>query len=307
MASKTPAADRVSAPPPPEAIEEVLVRLLARLLGRSEDEIRSDRGRYAAFHNDDSSYDLEPGWIDWTSLTLTDADDDAPDEGDDEDDAPDEGDDQEEDEGNDNLYGRSDFDLARSVFACEWEKKGDVALRALLKSQGEELYGAQIQEFVRMGRLDPEELAEFSIFGRIRAASDSLLDAARALLLLERFGETAPLRPGPYSKVSRKWAAFLQEASPSKTLRDHLGLFFQTANAARCSGAAYDEASAGPAEDAETFFEIAGRPSFTIVATWDVGEGQGRFFLARIEDDAIPSVPPRAAAEAKPRKPRTPR
>gem|GEM_PF-5002765 len=305
MASKTHAAERAdSAPPTAEAIEEVLVRLLARLLGRSEEEIRSDRGRYAAFHNDDSSYDFEPGWIDWTSLTLTDEGDDG-----DEGDAPDEGDDSDdsdEDEGNDNLYGRSDFDLARSVFACEWEKKGDAALRALLKSQGEELYGAQIQELVRTGRLDPEELAEFSIFGRIRAASDSLLDAARALLLLDRFGETPPLRPGPYSKVSRKWAAFLQEASPSKTLRDHLGLFFQTANAARCSGAAYDEASAGPTEDAETFLEIAGRPSFTILATWDVGEGQGRFFLARIEDDAIPSVPPRAATKAKPRKPRTP-
>lgn len=305
MASKKHAALADSGPPTAAAIEEVLVRLLARLLGRSEDEVGSDRRRYAAFHNDDSSYDLEPGWIDWTSLTLTDADgDDAPDDDAPDDDAPHDAED--EDPGNDNLYGRSDFDLARSVFACEFEKKRDAALHALLESQGEELYGAQIQELVRTGRLDPEELAELSIFGRIRTSSDSLLDAARALFLLDRFGETPPLRPGPYSKVSRKWGAFLEEASRSKELRDHLGLFFQTANAARCSGAAYDEASAGPAEDAETFLEIAERPSFTVLAAWDVGEGQGRFFLARIEDDAIPSVPPRAAKEPKRRTSRKP-
>ena len=294
--------------PTPEGIEEVLVRVLARLLGRSEDDIRSDGGRYAAFHNDDSGYDLEPGWIDWASLTFADeeGEDDESDEAEDDEAEDDEDNADDEDPGNDNLYGRRDFDLARSIFACEFEKKrGDAALQALLDSQADELYGTQIQALVADGRLDPEELAELSIFGRIRATSDSLLDAARALCLLDRFGEAPPLRPGPYSKVSRKWGAFLKVASRSTELRDHLGLFFQTANAARCSGAAYDEAS-GESEEAETLLEIAGQPSFTILAAWDVGEGQGRFFLARIDNDAISSVPPRVAKEPKRRTSRKP-
>ena len=263
-------------PPDRATLDQVVVKLLARLLNRSEDDIRADRSRYAAFHTDDSAYEYESGWIDWTTLALVE------DSGDEDSDSDDD-----EDSGNDNLYGRLDFDLAKSLFDHDQFNHvtcTDKSLRRTLEKQGGSLYGAQVQALVAQERLDPETLTGLYVTGRIKAEGDSLVDAARALFKLDRFGQEPPLRPGPDSELSKKWAPVLAEIAPSKPLRDHLGIFFQTAEAARCSGAALD------GDPRATLFTLDGASGYDVIAEWGVGEGQGSFYLVRIQDDAVPPV-----------------
>ncbi|MBL9107375.1 MAG: tetratricopeptide repeat protein [Myxococcales bacterium] len=265
-------------------IDAAVVHVLAELLGRSEADIRGDGGRYAAFHQDDSAYDLEPGRIDWETLTLTQGDE--HDDDDDDDDA--DYDDDDDADYDDQIFGRMDFDFGRTRFEHESFRPGvntDKSLRRLLAEQEGALHGAQIRTLVAQGRIDPDRLAELTFDGRIQAKGESLVDAARALFMLDTF-DAAPLGPGEFSETHPAWQKKLAAVEPG-ALREHLAVFFQTAEAARCTGACVD-----PRRRAANRAQESGAKGDERIASWSIGEGQGACYLARIHDDAIPEVPP---------------
>lgn len=59
-------------------------------------------------------------------------------------------------------------------------------------------------------------------------------------------------------------------------LADHIGMFFQDANMARCFGAYFEE---------DGCFQFLG---FESIGQWDIGEGQGELHIVRITDDQRP-------------------
>lgn len=67
-----------------EQVDAALVHVLAKILGRSPGEILADQHRYAAFQQDDSTYE-EESWIDWSTLSIRTEDDDDGDDDDDDD------------------------------------------------------------------------------------------------------------------------------------------------------------------------------------------------------------------------------
>jgi hypothetical protein len=236
-----------------------VVRVTAAILGVSEDEVRADRGRYAVLHWDDGFVDECLDDIEWIRLRL------------DADPEPHE------------MYGRADFDLSRSRFAFDdGLEVVDRGVKELLRKQDGFLYGDQLQTLVTEHRLEPVDIGHcFEVEGRVRA-KDSLIDAMTALLLL---ADRPLLQPGEYAETDPRWAPMLAGIE-DEALRAHLSLFFQEANAARCSGAYYDD-------DADADDD----PMYERLRSWSIGEGQGAFTLARIRDDTIPPAPPKKRAK----------
>ncbi len=240
----------------PGMVEATVVRVTALVLDRTEAAVRADQGRYAAFQWDDS---FEAEEIDWEALTYEDEDEVDPDDRE--------------------VFGRRDYDLERSLFGSEHfsEASTDRSLRPLFRRQEGELYGRQLQRLVRDGRVEADDVEELT--GRIRGG-DSLIEAMTGLLMLRDPGAIRGA-PAEFAEVHRRWAKFIGTIEPP-ALRVHVGMFFQSAEAARCTGALFD----GRGDDGES----AGQ-NYARLASWSLGEGQGRCWLARIVDDKIAAVP----------------
>lgn len=240
----------------PGMVEAAVVRVTARVLDRTESAVRADRGRYAAFQEDDS-FAVEE--LDWKALTYEDEAEVDPDERE--------------------VFGRRDYDLEMSLFHSEQfsEASTDRALRPLFHRQQGELYGRQLQRLVRDGRVEADDVEELT--GRVRGG-DSLIEAMTGLLMLRDPGAIR-VAPAEFAEVHRRWAKFIRTIEPP-ALRAHVGMFFQSAQAARCTGALFD----GRDDDGE-----AASPDYVRLASWSLGEGQGRCWLARIVDDKVAPVP----------------
>ncbi|MDC0672548.1 tetratricopeptide repeat protein [Nannocystis radixulma] len=254
-------------------LEAVVVKITAAVLDRTEAEVRADRNRYATFQVDDGFAEESLEKIDWSTMTL---DVDEPPEW---------------------LYGRTDLDLRRSLFesdAFDPETTTDRSLRALLARQRGALYGEQIAALVAQKRLSREVLADVSVVGRLRGET-SLLAAMRSLLMLHDF-PGHQLEPCDYAETHESWVDLLATIEPP-ALREHLALFFQDENAARCCGAYFESGSADIADvddvdDVDDAYGLfAGDERYEALASWAIGEGQGTFCLVRIVDDTIAPVP----------------
>lgn len=248
----------------PEQIEAAVVKVLAAVLEKSEDEIRNDGGRYGAFQWDDGFY--EYFWeIDWTGdEPVLEADWYT----------------------EDWIYGRVDVDIANSVFADEHflpESTTDASLRELFASQKGGLYGTQLAELVKQERVALGQLEYPSIFSRLQATGESLVEAATAMFMLNDFPDLRMV-PGEYAEVDEEWVELIDSIEPP-ALGAHIGMFFQEPQSARCVGAALT----GP--DEGTFIEIDGQPQQETVVSWWIGEGQGDCYIARLLGDVIPEVP----------------
>lgn len=265
-----------------EQIDAAVVHVLTKILGCSADEVRADPRRYAAIQQDDSTYD-DLLSIDWTTSTLReDGDDD--DEGDEDGDDDDGGDEDEDDYGNAHIYGRRDLDIARSSFSHEdfgVRARSDKSLRRLLAAAGRSLTGSQLGEAVTSGRVEAWLVGDMQVLARIRARSESLLDTARALFMLDGKSST-PMRPASYSEVEQAWKNHLASVEP-EPLRVHLGCFFLTVDSARCDGACIEQIDANDDESGDGEFEL--------VARWGIGEGQGIIQLRRILADSNATLP----------------
>ena len=240
----------------PGMVEAAVVRVTALVLDRTESAVRADQGRYAAFQEDDSFAAEE---LDWKTLTYEDEEEVDPDDCE--------------------VFGRRDYDLEMSLFNSEQfsEASTDKSLRPLFQRQQGELYGRQLQRLVRDDRVEADDVE--GLTGRIRGG-DSLIEAMSALLMLRDPGAIR-VAPAEFAEVHRRWAKFIGTIEPP-TLRAHLGMFFQSAQAARCTGALFD----GRDDDREP-----ASPDYVRLASWSLGEGQGRCWLARIVDDEVAPVP----------------
>ncbi|MCY1059547.1 hypothetical protein [Nannocystis sp. SCPEA4] len=264
-------------------LEAVVVKITAAVLERTEAEVRADRNRYATFQVDDGFAEESLEKIDWSTMTL---DVDEPPEW---------------------LYGRTDLDLRRSLFESDAFDPGtttDRSLRALLARQRGALYGEQIAALVAQKRLSREVLADVSVVGRLRGGT-SLLAAMRSLLMLHDF-PGHQLEPCEYAETHATWVDLLATIEPP-ALREHLALFFQDENAARCCGAYFESGNADIADDDDDDDDVAadddvddgddayglfaGDERYEALASWAIGEGQGTFCLVRIVDDTIAPVP----------------
>lgn len=281
-----------------EQIDAAVVHVLTKILGCSAAEVLADQRRYAAFQQDDSTYDDELS-VDWSTLTLRsedeedeedeDGEDIDEDEADEEDEEDDEGEEDEDDTGNAFLYGRRDFDIARSFFDHEDfgpRARSDKSLRRFLAATGGSLTGSQFGEAVTSGRIDASIVADIMLLGRIRARSESLIDTARALFMLD--GARAPMRPASYSKVERTWKQHLASVEP-QALRVHLGCFFLTVDSARCDGACFEGARDEHEDDDDEGASIEEQGQ--LVGKWGIGEGQGHFELTRILAEPTVTLP----------------
>jgi Tetratricopeptide repeat len=241
----------------PATIEAVVVMITARILGKTEAAVRADRGRWAAFQQDDS---FEADEIDWERLRWDDDDGDGSE-----------------------VYGRRDIDLARSLVWSEQltaTATTDRALRDWCVDGERPLYGQQVRTLVKADRIASDSL--WQMHGRIQAKGDSLVGAMTALLRMRdpRKLHTKPSELAETEKAHRKFVDEIEVAA----LRPHVAMFFQSAHAARCTGAYFAGADSDNAGALGSGYEV--------VASWELGEGQGELFLARIVDDHISAVPP---------------
>ncbi|MCA9494017.1 MAG: hypothetical protein KC621_29015 [Myxococcales bacterium] len=245
--------------------DEAIASLLSEILRLPAGEILSAPGRYAAFHEDDSF--TECCEVDWDDMTVH---------------GP--------DPSQTLVWGRHDIDPAHSLVDCSGvtvSTTTDTSLRELLASQKQSLFGLQIEELLAAGRLTPDQAAVQSMYGCL-CWGGTLIEAARALFML-RDGDTL-LDPSvsEYATVDPEWAERLGRWFDEATAA-HLGLFFQEANANRCSGgAALDD---DPDMDSSLATTVGGLPGVEILATWWLGEGQGAALLARLPGGWEPAVP----------------
>lgn len=244
-----------------DELTRVIVKVAAYVLNRTEEEVRDDAGKYAAIHWDDVIYEYVFEGIDWSTFVTA---EDKPkpyrnfiDDG-------------------DGLFGRADFDIARSrVVSClKLLQTTDKSLNDLIQEQGG-LYAMQVAQAIQAGRLQPDAIryTDFNFHGRIVAKSTSLKDAFRALFLLNDFPRER-LKQGEYSEVHEQHRSMI-ESIKNLELRDHVANFFQSAQSARCTGAALDK----PSEKSD------------IVASWWIGEGQGDCWIEKIDDDDVCDIP----------------
>lgn len=241
-------------------IEALVVKLAAAVLGRTEAEVRADRGRYTTFHWDDGFVEEHYAQIDWSTLTLP------------------------VDEPCEHLFGRRDFDLRRSLFEAEEfspDATTDRTLRTLLARQRGSLYGEQLATLSAQKRLSPRGLDCPRVLGRLRGGT-SLIEAMRSLLMLDDFGAER-LEPCEYAETHADWVDLLAAIEPP-TLREHVSLFFQEEEAARCCGAYFEGADRAMFRDDEP-------RRYEGLVSWAIGEGQGSFCLVQIVDDTIAEVP----------------
>ncbi|WAS90931.1 hypothetical protein [Nannocystis punicea] len=282
---KTAAAGAASSEIAGAELDAAIVKITAAVLGRTEAEVRADGERYATFQIDDGFAEQYLERIDWAKLSLA------------------------VDEPSEWLYGRHDFDLRGSLFeseAFEPEATTDRALKALFARQRGWLYGEQLAALVAQKRLPREVLAELSVIGRLRGGT-SLIEAMRSLLMLIDF-PGHQLEPCEYAETDEDWVDLLATIEPP-ALREHLALYFQESQAARCCGA-YFEGPRAPRDDDDDHDdhddvddtdadEVDGCMMFAgdeprryePLAQWMIGEGQGTFCLVRIVDDTIAAVP----------------
>lgn len=240
--------------------EPALVTFLSHVLGVTEDDVRNAPGRYAAFHWD-QDFD-ETHEIDWDSRQVTTVHPDGA-----------------------LVYGRGDFDVAHSIFdGAHLDPDGttDTSLRALLSEQDRVLFGEQLHQLANEGRLPASARTVRNVFGRIRGSEGSLVDAARALWML---GDDTPCLPmddeeDEYTEVDGAIATKLAELFDADVAA-HIGLFFQTPDAARRSGGARMDAEPdGELVLAQYLSRLI--PGTQLVATWWLGEGQGEEALVRL-------------------------
>ena len=240
--------------------DSALVTLLSHVLGCSEDEVRNAPGRYAAYHWD-QDFD-ETHEINWATSQVTTGHPDGA-----------------------LVYLRGDFDVAHSIFdgAClDPDGVTDAGLRALLEGQDRVLFGEQLHQLVNEGRLPESARDVRNVFGRIRGSEGSLVDAARALLMLRDDTPWLPMDDAEdaYTEVDGAVASVLAERF-DEDVAAHIGLFFQTPGAARSSGGAHmDEVPDSQLIIAQYLSNLL--PGTKLIATWSLGEGQGEEALVRL-------------------------
>ncbi len=249
--------------------DSAVVTLLSYVLGLTEEEIRNTPGRYAAYHWD-LEFD-EAHEINWSTSQVTTAHPDGA-----------------------LVYCRGDFDVAKSIFdvACsDLDRIADAGLRALLEGQDRVLFGEQLHQLVSEGRLPESARNARNVFGRIRGSEGSLVDAARALLML---GDDTPWLPmddaeDDYTEVDETVAARLAELF-DQDVAAHIGLFFQTRDAARRSGGArMDEIPDSEIIIAQYLSSLL--PGTELIATWSLGEGLGEEALVRLPSEPSTNLP----------------
>ncbi len=246
-----------------EQIEAAVVRVLAAILGRTEDEVRNDDARWAAYQWDDGFVDAHLHNIEWDSLAIDSAF-----------------------HTEDWVFGRDDVDVANSIFTNDSFEPGattDLAARELFERQPGHLYGKQFAKLIQQDRIRLEQLDFLTVYSRIASKGESLIEAATGMFMLNSF-PGLKLIPSSYAEVAEEWIELVDSIEPPE-LAAHIGMFLQSAESARCVGAAFSGVDDG------TLLEIDGEAQQEIVASWWIGEGQGSIYLARILEDSIPEVP----------------
>ncbi len=243
------------------ATEDVVVSLAARLLGVPEKAARADRGRYAVLHWDDGFHDLFLRRFDWARLPSPAWEKKV------------------SAKARDFLFGRADFDMRRSLYGGLVESTGDKTLRALLARTKGWLTGAQVMKLVAERRIDPKAFGLPAVYGRVDVG-ESLLEAVAGLFMLHDQPRRR-MRVDDEGEVDPRWKELLAAQEPA--LRDHLAVFFQTAEGARAFGAHLDGKK-------QTGLACA-QPWFEEIATWSLGEGQGAFGLVRLIAEPDVAVP----------------
>lgn len=258
--------EAVHAAPTEGQKDDAVVWVLSHILKRSEDEIRNDDNRYAAFHWDDGLIDFDETAesLDWKNSRFR--DDAGPAHG-------------------HWMWGRSDFDPLRTLISdTETDPASmlDISARALAEAQGAWLYFHQFCQLLREGRV---KLDTPYVLGRIKSG-DSLIATARALFRMDHDARKLDSDVAQFYEVDAEWEAMINGIEHPE-LRYHLGVFFQEADIARCFGACF-ESDLGLKSLSEKYQEVA---------SWWMGEGQGECGLAKVLDDSVAAVPPPGGQE----------
>jgi len=258
-----------------DEIVDAVVKVAAKVLCCTEDEVRSNRLAYQATCSSDLFDSLYLPEIDWRTLVLPASRAAAAAA----------------------AAVRNDFDLSRSsVFLEELLERAELDddLKRIVTRQQATLYGTQIRVLVEEARLDPTWLHRGQFKGAIRSRTSGLIDTLRAMLLLDDpNGNGGELRiPSKHSEVAEEHAELIASVGRpnSVALRAHIGLFFQTPNAARCSGAFFMDSEMREMT-VRRLAEDLGEPAPSLpppdpnYASWIVGEGQGHYSLSLRDDE----------------------
>ncbi len=250
-----------------EQLDREVARIGAYLLGITPEEVTSDTRRWAAFHWDDGFVDDWFTELDWEKLEVPAESWNAS---------------REDDQW---FWARNDFDLAGTII--DWEgflpdETTDKSLRELFVDGS--VYGSQFATLLSQGRASVDRMELPMVIGRVKAQGETLIDALRALLMLDEFPEQA-MDLHEFAETDEEHQAFVATFEDDR-LRDHVSMFFQEPQAARCGGAAPE----GIDED-DIHLRMFGKEAFKRHLAWWMGEGQGHCHLVEILDDTVPEVP----------------
>jgi len=242
-------------------IDKVVKSIAAYILDINEEDVDADQRRFAAFQCDSVFYEELFSEIDFKNLTLPRL--------------------PETDVG---IYGRTDINIGLSIFDEEiFMESTDIGLQKLFDRQNSGLYGTQLATLIDQERFDLEQIEDqLTCFVRIQFDEEDLVSTLRALLMLNDFPNVAiPIHE--FYEVDETHKTFIDTIESTK-LRNHVGAFFQDANAARCFGAAL--------QSYETdIFSIDKIKCYKHVVSWWMGEGQGQISLMEIVNDEILTIP----------------
>src|SRR5690606_13394919 len=120
------------------------------------------------------------------------------------------------------------------------------------------------------------------VYGRV-PGGESLVEAGRSLLYLDDF-PAKRLTTSEFAETDEDWGELIDAIQPPE-LAEHIAMFFQEADSARCTGAAFDD------HEPYSMMTVDGEPRIFSIASWWIGEGQGNMYLCKIVDDTILPVP----------------
>lgn len=224
--------------PKNENVDETLVKVAARILKCSAAVVRTDHRRYAAFSADDGFHDVTFPRIRWKTLSISGKDDTL-------------------------FWGRNDFDLHRSMV---WRR--DTSPSSLCEEGGEQKYLGRLHSAIKDGTIEPKDACD-GLLGRIIAA-ESITETLRRLFMLQK----GPyLVGGNHDEVDPAWESFVSAIEPPP-LREHLGMFFQSQEAARGEGACFERGGSS--------LKVDGKKRYRTLCEWWSGEAQGKMVLTRI-------------------------
>lgn len=232
-------------------IQDTIIYILSQILDRTTEDILNDQNTYAAYHWDDGFLDIFEDELDWASGEFV-----------------------TQEEVEYLFWGRGDFDGKRSIIYDESIDPGaveDEPLLSIAKRYNGHMYLPHFGELIRAGLI--KEVDYPSFYGKIQSGP-SLVEVATHLFALHQ-----PITPldEEFYEVDEEWVGMLEKIE-DKALREHLGIFFQDINIARCFGAYFEGGDDG---SWESFIDI--QP----IACWSTGEGQGEFCIARVLNTTI--------------------